>query len=271
MNLFRNLFTKKNEAPTENSDGSNLNEEQFQIEREAKLKKFEDLIQSYKRKAYIPQTQKSERAFSAASKIGGYPYLRNENDWPVCPNCNINQQLFLQLDLSELPDKNDSGLVQLFYCTSEKPHCEVELEAYYPYSGAVTCRRIELTGPSSQITPNLPEVFGEKRIISWTACDDYPSMEEYDDLGIEIDDDIYDLVADGEYAATIVRDKLFGWPYWVQGVEYPKDRSTGRQMELLFQFDSEDSLPFMFGDCGVGHLTQSPDNKDELAFGWACY
>ncbi|MFK7971974.1 MAG: DUF1963 domain-containing protein, partial [Bacteroidia bacterium] len=69
---------------------------------------------------------------------------------------------------------------------------------------------------------------------------------------------------------AITGDKLFGWPYWVQSQEYPFDRKTESRMELLFQFDSEVNLPFMFGDAGIGHLTQSPDNKDELGFGWAC-
>lgn len=68
----------------------------------------------------------------------------------------------------------------------------------------------------------------------------------------------------------IAKDKLYGWPYWIQSVEYPFDRKTESQMQLLFQFDSEDNLPYMFGDAGIGHLTQSPDNDKELGFGWAC-
>jgi len=38
----------------------------------------------------------------------------------------------------------------------------------------------------------------------------------------------------------------------------------------LFQLASENNLPYMFGDAGIGHLTQSPENKEELGFGWAC-
>jgi hypothetical protein len=41
-------------------------------------------------------------------------------------------------------------------------------------------------------------------------------------------------------------------------------------MRLVFQVDSEDNVPHMFGDAGIGHLTQCPDHKDVLGFGWAC-
>jgi hypothetical protein len=42
-------------------------------------------------------------------------------------------------------------------------------------------------------------------------------------------------------------------------------------MTLLFQLDSGDNLPHNFGDMGIGHLTQSRSNEEELGFGWACY
>jgi hypothetical protein len=38
----------------------------------------------------------------------------------------------------------------------------------------------------------------------------------------------------------------------------------------VFQVDSEDNVPFMFGDVGCGHITRCPDHKQVVAFGWAC-
>jgi uncharacterized protein YwqG len=92
-----------------------------------------------------------------------------------------------------------------------------------------------------------------------------------EDLGVFIDIDAYELLEEVEKGIPLSGDKLFGWPYWVQSIEYPFDRTTGSQMELLFQLDSEVNLPYMFGDMGVGHLTYSKDNPSELAFGWACH
>jgi uncharacterized protein YwqG len=78
-------------------------------------------------------------------------------------------------------------------------------------------------------------------------------------------------IEEAEMMMTLHGDKLFGYPFWVQSVEYPQDSNTGETMQLLFQIDSDDNLPYMFGDMGIGHLTQSPSNAEVLGFGWACY
>jgi len=69
-----------------------------------------------------------KRTFSSDSKFGGYPYLRTEDDWPVCPNCKRNMQLFLQLELEKIPVSKQQGLLQMFYCTSFDPFCESDLD-----------------------------------------------------------------------------------------------------------------------------------------------
>jgi uncharacterized protein YwqG len=86
-----------------------------------------------------------------------------------------------------------------------------------------------------------------------------------------LEDEVEEIIYTEELRPTLQGDKLFGFPYWVQSIEYPNDRETGTRMELLFQIDSEDNLPYMFGDVGVGHITQSPDNENELTFAWACH
>ena len=73
-----------------------------------------------------------------------------------------------------------------------------------------------------------------------------------------------------EIASSEPGDKLAGWPAWVQGVEYPNCPRCGRRMAHVFQVDSEDHVPFMFGDAGCGHITQCPEHKEVVAFGWAC-
>lgn len=236
---------------------------------------FEKAIQqlnNFKRTAYIPTSIEQKPSFSAKSKFGGLPYLRHSADWPVCPNCKRHMQLFIQLDLEHLPVEQKQGLLQLFYCTNLEPLCEVDMEAFFPFAKSVECRIIEVRGPSAEIEPNIEELFNERQISGWTPKDDYPHFEEYEQLGIELEleDEVFELMESRGMGLPIEDDKLFGWPYWVQSVEYPYDRQTATQMELLFQLGVEDNLPYMFGDAGIGHLTQSPDNKEELAFGWAC-
>lgn len=239
---------------------------------EEKFSKAIKILDKYKRKAYLPKIVKNENSFSTRSKIGGFPYLRNKTDWPICPNCKKNMQLFLQLNLEDLPKKKDNGLVQLFYCTTSKPLCESDMAAFFPFGKSVNCRKIEINSEPNEVNPIIDRTFEEKIIVDWETVDDYPHFEEYSKLGIELDldDDVYELMEQREIGIPIEKDKLYGWPYWVQSVEYPRDRKTGTVMELLFQLVSEDNLPYMFGDAGIGHLTESPDNQNELGFGWAC-
>ncbi len=231
-----------------------------------------EILEPFKKTAYIPETVAVTAAFSTASKFGGLPYLRNTEDWPICPNCKKHQQLFLQLNLAELPDNQGDGIIQLFYCTSMKPHCEADLEAFFPFTAAVTCRKIAIEGESATIEPIIDDVFDEKQIKGWDAKIDYPHFEEYELLGIDLEiDGLIEMMEEKEQGLPIAGDKLGGYPYWIQSMEYPNDRTTGTQMKLLFQLDSNDNLQYIFGDMGIGHLTQSPDNAEELGFGWACY
>lgn len=269
MSILDKIFGKRKPLVPENYDTTGNSTQVNNLEE--RVNKTAKLLEDLKRTAYLPITSDNDPTFSDQSKIGGFPYLRNDQDWPVCPNCQKHMQLFLQLNLAQLPQRQDTGLIQLFYCTSREPNCETQLKAFQPFSKAVVCRKIAVNGDSATIQPQLESLFGEKLITDWEPKDDYPHLEEYEQLGIEADDEVLEIIESRGLGFTIGKDKLFGWPYWVQSVEYPSDRQSNEPMELLFQFDSEDNLPYMFGDSGVGHLTQSPGNKEELAFGWACY
>lgn len=269
MNIFKNLFGKNNQLSPGNdpSEGNGAGDNNL----EERLKKTMELLEALKRIAYLPITSAHENSFSDQSKIGGLPYLRNEDDWPVCPNCKKHMHLFLQLNLEHLPERTEQGLIQLFYCTTKESNCETQLKAFQPFSKATVCRRIEVNGNSAIIDPPVESIFEEKLITAWEPKDDYPHPDEYEQLGLEADDEVLEIIESKGFGFTVAKDKLFGWPYWVQSVEYPSDRKTNDTMQMLFQLDSEDNLPYMFGDSGVGHVMQSPANKEEVAFEWACY
>ena len=66
-------------------------------------------------------------------------------------------------------------------------------------------------------------------------------------------------------------DKLAGWPYWVQDVEYPKCPTCDRLMDtLIFEFASDDHVPYLWGDVGTGYILQCPEHKEQVAFLWQC-
>jgi hypothetical protein len=185
----------------------------------------------------------------------------------------------------EVENEYGTGIVQLFYCTSEEPLCEVDCEAFFPFSKSVTARLIEQTNTSSVQSPVAPRIAAEiadtkpqvwddknffppKVIVGWEPLDDYPDPDEAETLGVELSDEEADDIYESGY--PLAGDKLAGYPMWVQGIEYPNCPLCGGQMRLLFQIDSEDNLPYMFGDVGCAHLTQCREHKEQLAFGWAC-
>lgn len=257
MNWIKRFFSKENKV----------------TQLETKVQHANRLLDAYKRVAYIPVTQNAEPKFSADSKFGGLPYLNEQNSWPICPGCHKKMKLFLQLDLRNIPEERENSLLQLFYCTTEDPHCESDFEAFFPFSKASVCRKVIISVESDEIEYDLDDHLPEVRIHQWTKVFDYPHPEEYYDLGIDLESDEeleYELEK-RKIGVTYAGDKLFGWPFWVQSVEYPADRVSGTPMNLFFQINSVENLAYMFGDAGIGHITISPDNKNELGFGWACY
>jgi uncharacterized protein YwqG len=102
-----------------------------------------------------------------------------------------------------------------------------------------------------------------------TTCIECPELGlVFDGLESEAEDDEGRTI-DQAIGSCAAGDKLTGWPDWRQGVEYPACRACGGRMQLVFQLDSEDNLPYMFGRSGCGHLTQCPEHKDQLAFKFA--
>lgn len=141
------------------------------------------------------------------------------------------------------------------------------------------------TRPSLAGSPAFPAV----TIVGWDRIDDLPHPEDHAQAGLVASYDFsagaltlrcpslnfetttgFDDLPVEEIAIATEKDKLGGWPYWIQGNEQPGCRICGERMRLLIQVDSNDNIPFMFGDAGIGHITQCQDHTDVVAFGWAC-
>jgi hypothetical protein len=181
--------------------------------------------------------------------------------------------LFLQLNLAGLPGgfggDLGAGLLQMFYCTGSRPVCEVAAKGWEPFSACHLLRLVEPTAGGARVPmPAFDGTFRTMTITGWEETDDYPHPWECLDFGIELDDDEIETLNELGYPRQ--GDKLFGWPAWVQHVDYPNCRRCGRWMWPVFQIDSDCNVWYMFGDDGCGHITQCPEHKDELAFAWAC-
>jgi len=226
------------------------------------------------------------------SKFCGTPWIGSDAAWPDCGNCNQPLQLFLQLDLEALPAELErrfgTGLLQLFYCTRDE--CQ-GYGGWEPFGDDLSrVRIVRPQGPGVKTSPttnvgNHPA----KQIVGWNQFMDLPHPEEHAQLGLKyvydhkastvrlereemglVLENINDPMLAENVANSELGDKLAGWPAWIQSMEYPQCPRCKRRMIHVFQIDSEDHIPFMFGDAGCGHITQCPDHKEIVAFGWAC-
>src|SRR5262249_30013428 len=126
--------------------------------------------------------------------------------------------------------------------------------------------------------------------------DDYPSADEHKKLGIKFEylfksgrtlacvewreggvrfegiPEVGDGSGVAEAISTAARkDKLGGWPLWIQALDYLKCPRCDQLMTPLFQIDSDDHPSYRFGR-GCGHLTRCERHPDVVGFGltW-CY
>lgn len=229
-------------------------------------------LNALKRTAWLPETVEGD-AKTACSKFGGTAWLLAGEAWPTCVRCGKPMALFLQLDLASLPEEASrmlgDGLLQMFYCVS-RTNCVLTREGLSPFSPYQLVRRVDPGpgAPAAQPAP-LDRFLYARTITSWKPIDDYASTYELQELGITLDDATSDLLFERGLTAQ-QHDKLFGWPAWVQCVDYPRCRICGRVLRLIFELQSQQNLFYNFGDSGCGQITGCPDHPDELAFFWQC-
>lgn len=254
------------------------------------VKALEPWLSSVRRPGWKPVVEEGDPAL-AASKFCGMPWTGPETNWPECKGCGEPLSLLVQLDLDALPEELSNrfgtGLLQLFYCVQEACHGEGGWE---PFSDVVSLVRVvHPTTDSAEPKPDEKPSLPAKAIVGWERFEDLPSPAEHDEIGLkytydfedgtlriecpDVNLDVKQRMSEceaEEIAIAVGGDKLGGWPAWVQGVEYPNCPICGARMVLVLQLDSEDNIPFMLGDAGTGHITQCPEHKEVVAFGWAC-
>jgi hypothetical protein len=255
------------------------------------VEKLAPWLARHRRPAWKPVVEDGDGP-AAASKFCGTAWVGPHAPWPECGHCKQQLQIFLQLDLVALPDELGqqfgTGLLQLFYCTRDK--CQ-GYGGWAPFADDLS--RVRVVQPSGSgrelAVPGLDSSFPATQIVGWSRLLDLPHPAEHEELGLKYTYDfqagttrlacpelglVFDAVRDDLLAENVANsergDKLAGWPAWVQSVEYPSCPRCGRRMVHVFQVDSEDHIPFMFGDTGCGHITQCPEHKEVVAFGWAC-
>lgn len=164
---------------------------------------------------------------------------------------------------------------------------------------------------NDSLVRNSKGQFPAKIIVNWKETSDYPDWQDAELLGATITDEelkfllsasnsekseledfgnanmyspeykewylllqrsgIIHQVIDEAAMFPHEKDKLSGYPRWVQDPEYPNcpicDRSMNR---LIFEFASDNNIPYLWGDVGTGYFLQCPEHKKQVTFLWQC-
>ena len=258
----------------------------------------------HQRPAWLPQVIDGDGPVTA-SKFAGAPALVPGEPWPTCGWCRRPLTFFLQLNLGHVPAALEqcfgTGLLQLFYCLACADNWRAspdnQLVRVVPVSTLLGIQRplpLIPSGtdivPPARVGPANAEHFPPKTIVGWEQIIDFPHPPDHRDLDLSYTYDhaagtarldcpelglSIDEIRDPYLAETIGSaapgDKLAGWPRWVQDIAYLACPECGERMRLVFQLDSNDNLPFMFGDLGIGHITQCPTHLRTVTFHWDCH
>ena len=64
---------------------------------------FDQKLSQFTRLPWNPVVQEGDGAL-LSSKFSGLPWLAQDEQWPICVNCEQPMQLLLQLNISEMPE-----------------------------------------------------------------------------------------------------------------------------------------------------------------------
>ncbi len=238
-------------------------------------------LAAHKRPAFVPIIESGD-SLQSSSKFSGIAWINSDEEWPTCGYCNKPLQLFLQLNLSEMPDRRSywpaTGFLQVFYCTTEDTYCqEAGADMFSPFGKFQRTRVVTPTGSSRAYEESPVEIpLPSKTITGWKEVADYPASSELDLrfeglLNEEESTHLFDLATgfDKDESINVISDKLAGWPMWLQDPGYPDCPECGEEMDYIFQIASEDNLDYMFGDCGIAMIFQCKKDPHLLGFSWA--
>jgi hypothetical protein len=223
------------------------------------------LLKPHERTAWLPRTVAEDHG-AAASKFGGMALVSAEYPAPDCPCCGQPLPLFVQLNPQDLPaevaPKLRGQMLQLFYCVNEA--CE-------PWRTGFLSQIVRLVPIQEPVAGALPVVsLPCQSIVGWQDHSEPPHPYEWAGLGVHVGDDESELLEESGHYRCTGCDKLGGWSYWIQDLEHAVCPHCKTDMDVLFQLASEDHLPYMFGDAGIGHIYQCPLHPAELGFNWSC-
>lgn len=229
-------------------------------------------LKALRRPAWFPKTSKN-RAEPYTSHFGGTPVHGEAEAWPVCAICSRPLLFFLELDSQEFPETAPSPfgdcVLQVFFCDGNDGQHLDHPSTMWHAGGPRQWVRIV---PRSQETKawTVPEGLRPlpcRWLTGWRNKQEWPMPSE----GCLPILEPIETAALEEFGLPSEKDKLGGWPFWVQFPEDHKCPTCSTKLQPFFQIGSHDNLAFMFGDAGVATLWSCSHCKNWAGISWSCF
>jgi uncharacterized protein YwqG len=259
--------------------------------------KFQELINNlpkellaYKEKIeatkqiYIPiELEKAEDISLTTSKVGGYPYLPMDMEYPIGKD-GVDLDFLAQINFAEMPPLQDyptHGILQFYI------DYEMDIDYDDALNSNIKVIYHETIEQSYQTQfPKLDEIRQDEAYLS--PIDDNCEFKmifcspEYEVVGyndfrfdeIDMEESAVDAYWDTSFSGN--GHKIGGYAFFTQtDPRYYKENELGDYTHLLFQLDSDEE-GVMWGDMGVGNFFIRPQdlrNRDfsKVLFNWDCY
>lgn len=181
-------------------------------------------------------------------------------DTPTCPCCEKPMSCIVSLDFASLNPKSEvgnDGILQVFYCTSTSPPCEVKTEAWAAGPGKSKLVRVVRGSDNSHCAK-----------IGWSGFADVPMA---DDTTVEkkLPSIARKAELEDDWPAPFTGDKIGGYPAWAQDAEYPDcPHCKAPATDLVMQLASEGISGVQFGDMGTAYVFRCKKHPTVLDLIW---
>ncbi len=179
-----------------------------------------------------------------ASKVGGWPDLPSNDEWPGCENCGDPMAFLGQLNSNSLPSEAGrpfgSGLLQAYHCLKNEAEDMCLVDGRHLVQVVALDRLSSVENQAVQHFPEVPIEGGtDHREYSFAG----KSFSEMFHM-FAIDEDTGEISRrTGKDRATFIKfgrpsaqDKLMGWGYWIQQAPLPRCRTCRERKQHIFQF-----------------------------------
>jgi len=225
-------------------------------------------IRAYRRPAHLIIPRAAETPLARhVTKFGGFPYLLQNERWPVCSACQEPMAFVLQVNFADLPPQLRLGrydLLAFYYCLDCCPRSSLDDKGFQLH--------LRRTSPHDELQPahfalrRDDKAEPQECAVVFRPFEDLPPAESIVAI-LGTDEEAqseYERYVEILRGGNLYASKMGGYPSWIEA-EPTMRCQCGAGMRFLAQIDSEEQANLLWGNNGVLYLFHCPQPCDPWA------